>query len=347
MTQSGTEQPENSILDRPVERVVVDLDEQGLAAVGLAALPDGKPAPIDLYLPVVNQETGAMEMTRICGRDEVFKHSWWEQLKQAGQQSVWVMNSDVGALAEYLERRLTTTFGDPSVTAMQTAALLRETAALSVRLFFIEDNRDPDQVEAAANMAKRTVGYFFRDEDVLHNVVVVLLSSTTVYSHSVNVCLLALAFGRGLGHDKDTLLTLGLGGLLHDVGMARVPKEILDKPDVLDEQERALVRKHPRWGHRILSRVNTIPYDVLNIVLNHHERPDGSGYPSGLSAAQIPYMARLIRIVDIYDALTSPRPQRKALPPKEATLTLLKETEDKLDKNLLGKFIRLHRQVFA
>lgn len=347
MNDTDSGKPAEKILDRPLDRVAHDPEAEGMAAVSLTVLAGGGPSPVDVFLPVIDDQTDKAEMTQICQRGQEINPEWWTRLKKAGQKSVCVRMEDTAALAEHVERRATQVIGDSSVPFAVKAELFQEMASLSVRQFFDGDTRDPQKIEAASQMARRTVGYFLKDEDVLDNLAGVLKTSNTVYTHSVNVCLLSLALGRHMGMDKDKIKMLGLGSLLHDVGMARLPRDILNKPEALDDEEKAQMQKHPRWGHQMLSRVSTIPYEVLNIVLCHHERPDGGGYPSGHATSNISYLARLVRVVDIYDALTSPRPYRGALPAVEAAATLIKEAGDNLDKEIVVRFIRLHQTSFA
>jgi HD-GYP domain-containing protein (c-di-GMP phosphodiesterase class II) len=219
-------------------------------------------------------------------------------------------------------------------------------ASMTVRVLFSASERDQGNTEAACDLAKRTVAIFLKEEGVLGNMAQVLVASRDLYDHSINVSLLSMVLGRRLGLDKSRLQSLGMGALLHDVGMAKVPPEILNKPQELTEEELAEVKKHPRKGHQLLSLAKNMPYDALNIVLNHHERWDGQGYPTGLRGENIPMLARLVRVVDTYDAMTSPRPYREAMAPPEAAVTLLNEAGTSLDHELAVEFIKMHREAF-
>jgi len=131
--------------------------------------------------------------------------------------------------------------------------------------------------------------------------------------HSLRVCILALAFGRHLGLDRDMLHALGIGALLHDVGKLRVPDAILTKPGALDEQELALMRRHVPYGVEILERTPSIPRAAIEVARCHHERYDGSGYQEGLKGDQIGLFGMIGGIVDCYDAVTSDRPYREGM----------------------------------
>jgi putative nucleotidyltransferase with HDIG domain len=127
--------------------------------------------------------------------------------------------------------------------------------------------------------------------------------------HSERVTLLAVAIGRRMGLGPDEIDRLHRGGLLHDVGKIGISPVILDKPGALTQEERAIVQEHPTVGARILEPIEAFA-DVLGIVKYHHERHNGQGYPEGLRGAQIPLLARVTAVADVYDALVSERPYR-------------------------------------
>jgi len=158
--------------------------------------------------------------------------------------------------------------------------------------------------------------------------------------HSVNVCILALTFGRYMGLDTAPLNTLGLGALLHDIGKLRVPLDVLNKPGALSPEEFELMKTHPVEGHRLLLDDPNIPPAALDAVLHHHERNDGRGYPDGLGEGQIPVMTQMVSIVDIYDALCSHRSYHDGISPQEALSRLYDMAGTGLDRELVQAFIR-------
>jgi putative nucleotidyltransferase with HDIG domain len=133
------------------------------------------------------------------------------------------------------------------------------------------------------------------------------------YGHCERVARDAVAIARALGLDEHQETTILLGAYLHDVGQMRVPHEILQKRGRLTADELAVVRSHPIWGAELLADVE-FPWDIEPIVRWHHERCDGSGYPDGLEGDAIPLAAQIVGILDVYDALTTPRGYKEALP---------------------------------
>ena len=135
--------------------------------------------------------------------------------------------------------------------------------------------------------------------------------------HAARVARLARASGARLGLDEARLAVLKLGGALHDIGKVAVPEAVLTKPGALTEAELAEVRRHPEEGARLLE-LDAALRPALPAVLYHHERWDGGGYPSGRAAEAIPFEARILAVVDSFDAMTSDRPYRAARPIEEA-----------------------------
>ncbi len=158
--------------------------------------------------------------------------------------------------------------------------------------------------------------------------------------HCVNVCVLALAFGLHLDLDQDTLINLGTGALLHDVGKTRTPDAILNKPGPLDEREFEIMKRHPEDGYQLLAAGGGSTEEVLDIVRLHHERVPGTGYPFGLKGEEIPLPVRIVGLVDTYDAMTSDRSYRDAISADEALNQLYRYEHDAFGTDLIEAFIR-------
>lgn len=152
--------------------------------------------------------------------------------------------------------------------------------------------------------------------------------------HSVRVGQLAVMIGRELGLEEKTLARLEIGGYLHDIGKIGIRDAVLLKPGGLTVEERRIINEHPRLGLDILSSVE-LPEEVIEFVEGHHERLDGSGYPHGLSGEQVPIVARIAAVADMYDALTSERPYRRPDTTQEALGRLRLDSESRLDPRVV------------
>ena len=158
--------------------------------------------------------------------------------------------------------------------------------------------------------------------------------------HSINVCILALAFGRELGLPMGDLVLLGLGALLHDIGKMATPEEILNKPGELTPGEWQIVKRHVTDGVRLLEHVPGFPERSIEIVQRHHERFDGSGYPEGLSGKAIGLFGLIASVTDVYDAMTSERVYRSAVTSYEALKHLFESRNATFDSELVLRFIQ-------
>ena len=162
----------------------------------------------------------------------------------------------------------------------------------------------------------------------------------TLARKSVNVCILALAFGKHIGIQKDKMYDLGLGALLHDIGMVQIPNSILLKKQPLTAAERVIMEKHTEYGLAIVAKTPDISVDVLKIVHSHHERIDGKGYPQKLHDKEIGLLARMVAIVSVYEALTRERFYTETLSPVAALKYLYSSGKVMFDGHLVEKFIQ-------
>ena len=137
-------------------------------------------------------------------------------------------------------------------------------------------------------------------------------SDEYTYMHSVAVCALMVALARRMGLSEEQVRDAGVAGLMHDVGKMLMDPDILNKPGRLTDEEFMAIKAHPEAGLKILQRNHEVITAVLDVCLHHHEKFDGSGYPHGLAGEQISLMARMGAVCDVYDAVTSDRPYKKA-----------------------------------
>jgi len=162
--------------------------------------------------------------------------------------------------------------------------------------------------------------------------------------HCERLARFATALGMRLGLGEDDLAALYRGGYLHDVGKIAVPDVILLKEGPLSDEERVIMQRHPVVGDRLCSGLRSLQ-KVRPIIRHHHERLDGSGYPDGLSGTAIPLAAQIIAVVDIFDAVTTPRPYRRTLTPEEGGEQLRNEvSQGLLSPVLVEEFVALVRE---
>ena len=197
--------------------------------------------------------------------------------------------------------------------------------------------------EFDATKLLNSVGELFRSRntiielfDMLYNMRIV---EDAIYAHSINVGLISRMIGRWLRLDAHDLDVITLSGLLHDIGKALIPPEILNKPDKLTDEEFALIRQHPKLGYDILKNQNVNPH-VKKAALMHHERCDGSGYPTGVEEDFIDEYAMIVGIADVYDAMTAARSYRAPLCPFQVIKCFEDEGYQKYKTKYLLTFLK-------
>lgn len=159
--------------------------------------------------------------------------------------------------------------------------------------------------------------------------------------HSLNVCVLAIAFGRALGFNKIELNQVGICGLLHDIGKMKVPQEILNKPGDLDDLEWEVMKQHPIHGRDLLMQAKDIFHGAIDVAYSHHERIDGNGYPRNLKSAGISQYAKMISICDAYDAMTGNRVYQGPISPTQSLKTLYNGRDTHFDAHLVDVFMEM------
>lgn len=158
--------------------------------------------------------------------------------------------------------------------------------------------------------------------------------------HTQRVTVLTQRLARAMGVDDEQLVHITRGALLHDIGKMAIPDSILLKPGALTDAERELIKQHPKYAYDMLKRIDFL-LPAIDIPHHHHERWDGTGYPEGLKGEDIPFPARIFPVVDVWDALTSDRPYRNALPHDEVKERIRADSGSHFDPRVVEVFLQL------
>ncbi|MGB8856411.1 MAG: HD-GYP domain-containing protein [Burkholderiales bacterium] len=203
----------------------------------------------------------------------------------------------------------------------------------------LKKNRMPD-VEKVKETVDGMVDSIVRNPDALLWLTKLKTKDSYTFGHSIDVSIYLASFGRHLGLPKDDLNLLGMAGMLQDIGKIRLPQEILEKNQRLTPEELEIVKSHVGESMKILTETPGVPKQVLNIVANHHERYDGTGYPRKLQGEAIGMFASMAAIVDTFEAMTSERPYSKAMTAQEALRTMHGWKDLTFEKTLVEQFIQ-------
>ena len=195
------------------------------------------------------------------------------------------------------------------------------------------------EAEAAAPLVEEISNSVMRNPGALISLARLKTADDYTYMHSVAVCALMIALARQLGLDEQQTRDAGMAGLLHDLGKAMIPLEVLNKPGKLTDAEFALVKTHPEEGHKLLLEGKGVSDVTKDVCLHHHEKVDGSGYPKGLNSATMSLFAKMGAVCDVYDAITSNRPYKAGWDPAES-IKRMAEWKGHFDPAVFQAFVK-------
>lgn len=187
---------------------------------------------------------------------------------------------------------------------------------------------------------KQMIDDLLTSHDILGSLIDIQSYDTYTFHHSINTTIIALIIGIASGYRENRLLELGMGVMMHDVGKIWIPVSILNKKEKLTDEEFEIIRQHPVYGYEILKKGQDFNLLSAHIALQHQEKWDGSGYPRGLKGAEIHEYGRIAAVADVYEALTSKRVYRKAVPPNVAYEYIIANSGTHFEPQVVRSFSR-------
>jgi HD-GYP domain-containing protein (c-di-GMP phosphodiesterase class II) len=324
--------------------VTSEADEaQGFRRINLKSIKIGQKMPFDLYLKYVSDSKARVNYLLGCTKNAVFEAAWAQKLEDMGIQWVYFASQDQALVLRYLATNLRTMLMEDSLDRWDKAVLIHDTLSTWIHLFFMtEKKRTGPLIKLASTLVEDLIGLINEDENFVEIFLNISRHGDLLYSHSLNVSLMNLAFARYLSWPEDDAVAFGLGGLLHDIGMTSLPPEIIEKSSALTVDEQVLVRKHPQDSYNIVIHLPYLPKEVLFMALQHHENSDGSGYPWGLRLKEIHKWARILRVIDSYESVTAGRPWRAGVSPSAALWQMKSDWQltQAYDLEILKSFIQ-------
>nr|WP_291635292.1 HD-GYP domain-containing protein [Clostridium sp.]MBK5236090.1 HD-GYP domain-containing protein [Clostridium sp.] len=192
--------------------------------------------------------------------------------------------------------------------------------------------------ESIGSIARDIIDEIISKKNVMINLVDIKSMDNYTYQHSVNVAVISLVLGVQLQLNQKELYTLCMGALIHDIGKVLIPKDIVLKPGPLTNEEFEIIKEHTTKGYNYLKGCLDISAPARIVALQHHEKMDGHGYPDNIKDKSINKYARIVAIADVYDALTSDRPYRKAMSPNDAVEYILSHGDTQFDYEMVKVF---------
>lgn len=191
-----------------------------------------------------------------------------------------------------------------------------------------------DHLELVESVIKSLIEALSNTKDLLYTVSDMLESLPYTYKHSVNVSVLSILTAKSLNYSEADVKNIALGAFLHDIGKMLVKQDLITKADSLTDAERKEVEKHPYLGYKLIKNIESLPFTAKQIVLMHHEKLDGTGYPFGLKGIEIPEYVKIVTICDMYDAMVTNRVYRSKMPIYTVLEILMADSVFKLDRKI-------------
>ncbi len=293
---------------------------------------------VDCDLFIKSHVNGIPRYVLFCHGGEMFRGDRRSQLIEDNIKKLYVYANSYKTFKDYQEKNLKKILTDKGKSSNEKSTIVYSVAK-NLTQDLLNNTKSGAKVERVTDWVDTTVDYILRDEKSFSNLIKVTAHDYQTYTHSINLSVLGLLFGKYLNLSSDCLRCLGTGMLLHDFGKIQIPKKILNKNGSLTSDEFKVIIKHPETGISLLTDENGISEESLLIVVQHHENYDGTGYPFGIGGNDIHLFARVARIIDTYDALTTNRIYRNALKPFSALVEMRETMENCLDIELFKEFV--------
>lgn len=205
---------------------------------------------------------------------------------------------------------------------------------------YLYNNTESEQfIHTVNSIADNLMTAILENDALAVDIDTLKVSDEYTFKHSVDVATMSMVIAKKHGMSEQEIYEIGIAGLLHDIGKSKIPNEILNKPAKLTDEEFDIMKQHSLYGYRILEKKKDISEHVRLGVLQHHEKTDGSGYPLNVPKEKICPYAKILSVADIYDALVTERPYKKAFTKRDAVEMIMAMT-DELDVSVVRSFLK-------
>lgn len=295
--------------------------------------------PFDIYIKVGFEKNKYVLYSR---KGKYFTSRVRQKLLMNNVSTIYVPDNERDTYQQYIEDNLQYIVKDKLVTPEQKSAVVYESSRYVMERLF--ENPRAEIIARTKKTVDNIVSLILSDRKATSQLIRITEYDYYTYTHSVNVGVFSVAFARELLPEisNKEFYDLGLGFFLHDIGKSAIPLEILNKPGTLNEDEWKIMKSHPEKGFKILENTGYIRKESATIVLQHHERSNGLGYPKGLKNDAIHIYAKICAIADTFDAMTTSRCYQKPVTAYES-LNFIRQKlfEEQIDRDFFEKFVLL------
>ncbi|MCB2187500.1 MAG: HD domain-containing protein [Deltaproteobacteria bacterium] len=300
-------------------------------------VPNG-PAPCDIYMEGYNPHVKRLRLVPVLAAGDLVEAAWLEHLAQGGLTICYVRLENLEELLAYLlARTQDQKAGIADITPEQRHHLFYEASLCIIKAAML-DLKNGRRLAQGVGQVRELLAWMWNEEQTHSGLLDVMIQDRQIYTHSVNTCLLGLGFAHTLGWEPERSQDLGLALFFHDLGLMWPDGGTPEHAARLLAEENTLV-DHPRHGGRLLQTIPGVSQAVVEMIRNHHENLDGTGFPHGLKGPQLSAADRLIRIVDLYESYTAGFYCEGELSPFVTLKLMRQDLAGKLDRDLLESFI--------
>lgn len=272
-------------------------------------------------------------------KDNYFDREKYYNLEDDKISHVYINVKDKIKYQEDIQKYISQIIDNDEISTTAKASLITDIARETVKDLF-EAEVTLNELKKVDTILDNSVDFLLSDKSALENMIKVTSHDYYTYTHSIDVSTYCIGFGIFLGLEKEDLKLLGKAGMLHDIGKSYVDREIICKQGKLDEDELITVRKHPDYSYEILKENGETDSRLLEIVLQHHEKINGKGYPQGLKGNEIDDFAKIVAICDIFNALTTKRTYKDRMSTFDALALMYRLMNKELCLNYLEQFVK-------
>ncbi|MBI5558406.1 MAG: HD domain-containing protein [Deltaproteobacteria bacterium] len=263
-----------------------------------------------------------------------------ETVAASGFENFYIKKSDLQNLYHHIENCIGMVIDDPLIPLREKSQIIYSCAANVMKEVFA-DPRSGESLSRVQKVTRNIIRFALADRSTIPSLLQLSSHDYYTFTHCLNVAVFSIGLWNTINPtDKpETLQDFALGCILHDIGKSRIDDAILNKPGRLTAEEFATIKKHPIFGYELMA--DSVSETTLDIILHHHEKHDGKGYPEGLRGDRISDTAKIATIADVYDALTTNRSYAEARAPFNAFLTMKEEMVGHFEQEKFISFIQL------
>ncbi len=304
--------------------------------VALATLQFERATPCDLY-----RRVHSGRYVFFAKKGILFDQAARQRVIDSGAETLFIREQERDLYHAYLKETLISVVADPAVAMERKAEAVHVACLHTLQRAYAEPRAV--FISQACEILEPTVQLIVTDHEATRHLIQLTTYDHSTYVHSTNVGIFSIALAKLLfSDDRDhDMQALGVGFFLHDLGKCQIPIEILNKPGLLDDRQMERVRRHVLDGYRMVEESGLMTEEARTIILQHHERDDGRGYPYGRPAEEIHPYARICRLADVYEALTSDRPYHTRRSSLEALKFMKEHVVSGPDEQLFAGFVKL------